>query len=372
MKDYWPVTLGHLCNAGIEALPLRPAPYDGAPPIGRQLFRGLPFEVGGINPTPDNCFIHCLPGSDPVVVSIGRVCKTVVVAHALTDSRLPEGGEVGQEVASYTFRFAGDSTPITAEAVTIRERFEIAGAFRDYPFASVDESGEKMLPRHEGRWEAAGRRQTEVTRGPGKYFLWVWRNSHPELVVEEMIITPAPDGLPFVIAGVTTGNEDEHPFTRQGRREVKVTLTDAEAAQRPFDTEVEVDRGIATYTHPLPEADVEEFINDDRPGWGETQNQASSPVYTEIAATPSATVDITQGGTSVGKVRWSDVQERGSAEDGGARVELLDGGRNWVHVTVLDDDTNRPLPCRVHFRSPAGVPYQPHGHHNQVNSNNGK
>ena len=141
--------------------------------------------------------------------------------------------------------------------------------------------------------------------------------------------------------------------------------------RQPFDTEVEVDRGIATYTHPLPEADVEEFINDDRPGWGETQNQASSPVYTEIAATPSATVDITQGGTSVGKVRWSDVQERGSAEDGGARVELLDGGRNWVHVTVLDDDTNRPLPCRVHFRSPAGVPYQPHGHHNQVNSNLG-
>ena len=50
-------------------------------------------------------------------------------------------------------------------------------------------------------------------------------------------------------------------------------------------------------------------------------------------------------------------------------MELADRGRNWVTVTVVDDDTGRPVPCRVHFRSPEGSPYQPHGHHNQVNSN---
>ena len=40
-------------------------------------------------------------------------------------------------------------------------------------------------------------------------------------------------------------------------------------------------------------------------------------------------------------------------------------------MTVLDDETDRPVPCRVHFRSPAGVPYQPHGHHDHVNSDLG-
>ena len=40
-----------------------------------------------------------------------------------------------------------------------------------------------------------------------------------------------------------------------------------------------------------------------------------------------------------------------------------------MNVTVLDDDTGRPVPCRAHFRSPEGIPYQPYGHHNQVNSN---
>src|SRR2546422_4274420 len=39
--------------------------------------------------------------------------------------------------------------------------------------------------------------------------------------------------------------------------------------------------------------------------------------------------------------------------------------------TVLDDETGRPVPCRVHFRSPRGIPYAPHGHHAHINSNNG-
>src|SRR5439155_12641452 len=33
--------------------------------------------------------------------------------------------------------------------------------------------------------------------------------------------------------------------------------------------------------------------------------------------------------------------------------------------------SGKPTPCRVHFRSPDGVPYQPHGHHNHVHSNLG-
>ena len=56
---------------------------------------------------------------------------------------------------------------------------------------------------------------------------------------------------------------------------------------------------------------------------------------------------------------------------GPAQLQLADPGRNWVHVRVLDAGTGRPVPCRVHFRSPLGVPFQPHGHHNHVNSNLG-
>jgi hypothetical protein len=48
---------------------------------------------------------------------------------------------------------------------------------------------------------------------------------------------------------------------------------------------------------------------------------------------------------------------------------VVDPGRNWVRTTVLDDATGKPLACRIHFRSPDGIPYQPHGHHTHVNSN---
>ena len=42
-----------------------------------------------------------------------------------------------------------------------------------------------------------------------------------------------------------------------------------------------------------------------------------------------------------------------------------------MHTRVIDDDTGKPVPCRIHFRSPRGVAYAPHGHHAHVNSNNG-
>src|SRR4030095_12583198 len=62
---------------------------------------------------------------------------------------------------------------------------------------------------------------------------------------------------------------------------------------------------------------------------------------------------------------------RGGGDRAGAGWERVGEPRNWVETVVLDDDTGRPVPCRVHFRSLAGVPYQPHGHHDHVNSDLG-
>ena len=53
------------------------------------------------------------------------------------------------------------------------------------------------------------------------------------------------------------------------------------------------------------------------------------------------------------------------------KLEVVDRGRNWVRTTVIDDESGQPVPCRVHFRGPEGIPYAPHGHHAHVNSNMG-
>ena len=76
-----------------------------------------------------------------------------------------------------------------------------------------------------------------------------------------------------------------------------------------------------------------------------------------------------QGGETVARANWGTIVSKGSAAGPRTRIELIDQGKNWVNVTVVDDDTGQPVPCRIHFRSLDGVPYQPHGFHNHINSN---
>ena len=376
MPDYRPLDLSSICNAGAEILGSREKP-----PLGLQNFHGLPFLVGREGAQPeDRSFLLLNEATGGVTIPVGDVANNVIFAHRVLETEIPEGGPIGKEVAEYVVRYVNGGET----RVLIRERFEIGLmpadedgariniALRSVPFLALGNKKDTLPQRYEGPWEETGRRQTELsTLGASEhtYFLWAWENPHPEDEIQSIEIVPK--GPSFMIAAVTLGQIDERPFVTQGRREVRITLTDAELANRPFNVDVEVDRGVSTFVHSLPHASPDEFVADSMKGYGEPPNLRSSPAYVEIAATPSATVKVSQGGETVGEVRWGDLESQGSASTPALRVDLLDRGRNWVKVTVLDDDTGAPVPCRVHFRSPEGVPYQPHGHHNQVNSNLG-
>ena len=366
MNDYDPLDLTAIYNVGLAVL------GDGATAdIGEQQFRGLPFLIG--NGSGGDCFISLDGASSPVDVPVGRRAHTVLFAHRLLDSQLEAGGPLGVQVAEYVFHLEGGKEVRTP----VRERFEIsvvpADSFRGVqglPFRAVTDGKHTLFHRFEGRWDASGRRQTEYDKAQASsYFLWAWANPDPDATIESITIVPA--GPAFIVAGITLGHVDEHPFARQGRREARITVTDPARAGEPFDLDVEVDRGDTTYAFPLPAVPDAEFIDDYHKGFGQEDNTSSSPAYVEISAVPSATVTVKQGGRDVGKISWGEVERQGEAGSGDLRIELLDRGRNWVNVTVVEEDTGRPVPCRVHFRSPEGIPYQPHGHHNQVNSNLG-
>jgi hypothetical protein len=190
---------------------------------------------------------------------------------------------------------------------------------------------------------------------PAGYYLWCWENPHPDRVVERIEFVPR--GPRFIVAGITTSVVDEHPFVREPARPVRLVPQDGRSGV----LDVDVDRGVATYPQPLPG-------EDDRAGWGGSEGPSA---YTSIAALPSATVAVRRGGDELGRVRWGDVERDGRADAGQVSLELAENGRNWVHVRVVDEATGRPVPCRVHFRSAAGIPYQPHGHHNHVAQNLG-
>ena len=365
MPDYEPLDLGNHLNGGLETL----GPGASAD-IGPRHFRGLPFAIAD---DPAQCFIVLDGECESVSVPVGRSAYRIIFAHRLLSSDIDAGGPVGSQVADYVFTL-GDGQRIV---VPIRERFEISSvpidSFRGpsgLPFLAVTDGKHQMAPRKGGSWDEAGRRQSEYAQAAAKsYFLWAWTNPDPGQIVESIRIVPS--GAPFVVSGVTLGLVDEHPFARQGRRETIIEVTDPVRAQSPFDVDVEVDRGDATYAFPLPSDPDSDFLDGYHKGFGEPQNGHASPAYTEISAVPSATVSVKQDGETIGQFRWGDVESEGRSDSGKVRLSLADRGRNWVKVTVVDDDTGQQVPCRVHFRSPDGIPYQPHGHHNQVNSNLG-
>jgi hypothetical protein len=336
------------CNTGVEVLGDEP----GDVPLGRVSLRGLPFLIGSEPASAKRCFL--LPGG-PTSVEIRRLARRVIIAHRLLEPSAPAGHGVGHTVAEYAFHVAGGDVVIAP----IRERFEIQAlpaVWGRQPFLAVSDTSDYNLPRFEGQWSEAGYRLTEHAMGwPAGYYLWCWENPDPERPVERVEFIPR--GSRFVVAGITTSDLDEHPFVRSPARPVRLVAKDEGEGVLGVD----VDRGLATYPQPLPG-------EDDRAGWGAKAGQSA---YTAIAALPSATVAITQGGKELGRVRWGDVERDGRADAGRVQLELVEDGRNWVHVSVVDDTTGRPVPCRVHFCSAAGVPYQPHGHHNHVAQNLG-
>ena len=337
-------------------------------PTGAHTLRGLPFLFGG---EAESCLVACGRGGveEAFAIDVGQRAQRVVVAHRLVHSRIMENGPVGQAVAEYVFHLEGGE----AVRAPIRERFEIgmvppAGGAS---FAAEVDQDDSLLARREGPWEMAGRRQTEASRGSSRwYLLWIWTNPWPDKKVEKIEVIPV--GPPFAIGAVTLGHVDEDPICREGLSPVLIELPQAEDADKPFDLEVEVDRGVATYPYPRPRASAEEFVAQGRKGWGEEANTKSSPAYAEVAANPSATIKIKQGGQVLGQARWGELRQKGQVDAGPrVKIEVVEEGRNWVHTKVIDDATGQPVPCRVHFRSPQGVPYAPHGHHAHVNSDMG-
>ena len=119
----------------------------------------------------------------------------------------------------------------------------------------------------------------------------------------------------------------------------------------------------------LPEDSADKFIEDKFKGWGERENSVSTSSYVDIAATNSADIKVRQNGNEIGSASWGKLLKDKTSKSDKVDFKLIEDGKNLVHVKVVDDETNNIVPCRVHFRSPEGVPYQPHGHHNQVNTN---
>ena len=324
MQDYAPLDISAFRNVPWEKATKLP------PPGAAELMQGLPFALGG------SLLGFHVDGSgcEPVRIAVGSAATYIIFAHALLDIT-PFESAPGKAAAHYRFHFAGGGDV----RVPIRERMEIGVPRCTKPFLA--------LPAEDGR------------RWTNLFTLWRWKNPRPGDAIEAVTIEPL--GYPLVIGGITLSCLEEEPFTREARVPVKVVLPQEEDARRGFGLSVEIDRGMVTPAAALPPSAL-----GPRVGWGEPPNKGNSPAFVEVAGNPSATLRVHSHGQELGQVNWGALQAAGQVETPRVHLSIAESGRNWVHVTVLDDETNRPVPCRIHFRSEAGIPYQPHGHHNQL------
>jgi hypothetical protein len=354
--DYEPLDLTRYRNTPASALAHDPA-------LGSQRFHGVPFSVGD----PQAAFIGLGDGlaTEPVSIPIDQAVQSVVFAHRLVDSRLQQGAPVGSTCARYVFTLKNG----TRHSVDIRERFEIADIFPfGHPaFLAVPDGQNHLRPRWRGDWSDAGYRLEEsVGAEAHDYFLWRWRNPTPGVPLATIELVPATARV--LVAAITLSHVDENPLTHSGAIPVRIDLKSAELAEAPNNMSVLVDRGVASYAYPLSNRTAEAFLDDAFVGWGEAANTTSSPIYVEVAAAPSASLDIRTGEQTIDTLRWSDVLRNPVVSTPHVQVAVVEDGRNWVETVVVDAETDEPIPCRVHFRSVDGVPYQPHGHHSHVGS----
>jgi len=368
VSDYEPIDLSGLCNAGLATLA-----GSRLPPVGEQMFHGLPFLIGDANAPGAACFIVLEPET-VVTVPVHRPADHVIVAHRRLPSPDGDSIQAGSAVAEYTFTLAGQQEP--GLVVPIRERFEIAVAPEEGwdasgPFLAGSSAQLRLADRYQGRWEELGRRQCEALfAGLADYFLWTWENPRPTVPVESVRLVALSGRV--LVAAITVGSAGEFPFPLEAGRTIKITALGPSGPEPLTEPAVLVDRGAASYAFRLPGRPPEGGSANDPPqGWGEPDDPASPYAYARVEAVPSATVTVADGEREIGRFRWRDLGPGRPIERQGMSVTDAEPGRNWVHVTVLDDETGRPVPCRVAFRTPEGIPYQPHAHHDHVNSDLG-
>ncbi len=376
--DYEPLSLTELCNAGVwlyapenlgqDGTYLQPLP--ASPPTGSQRFHGLPFQIGPGQGGDPPCFIAFGEHGDlyrqKQVIPVGKTARHIIFAHAVLETRLWQGGAAGVEIARYVFCYQDGHE----EAAPIRERFEIGNIplpWGQFPFLCLPDQKHFLEDRFQGHWARAGFRLTEVGWAiPRGYYLWPWQNPRPEVEISHIEIHPGPQR--FVIAAVTLSHLEESPFPRQARRPVRIRLSDATRSAVAGPLKVEVDRGVATYPYPLPQASLAD-LEPEMAGFGAPPNEGTDPSYTEIAASPSATLTVRSGDNLLCQANWGALEREGVVESAGVRLEIVDPGRNWVTVKVVDGHSGVTLPCRIAFHSPEGIPYPPHGHHAPIFSN---
>jgi hypothetical protein len=374
-------------------------------PSGRQVFRGLPFQLAG--PTATRRWIVL---DRPIAVNLGFAgpVSHVVIAHFCDSWRMTNGRRpldlpvgwvtpVGQPLAHYTLETADGRVA----GGQIRRRFEInegiigwgQGAFAARPHL-VDEPldwrgplpGQQpvryvqpgqagLLAILPGTWGPAQTGVADTMPSPtDDIVLWLHEIAVPDgsAVLSRLHMEPlaSPDGgRTVVVAAVTVVRATASPLRLAPRRSLSVgrrvtnQLGDRGPRGRPPSIAVDLGQVIRRRPAPVPIA-TGDGPPDSVPGWGSARSEATSAdVLVDVAMAADAALTIDE----------EVIQARNLPSDGRRRrygaitIEPLPSPNRRLEVELVDAATGQTMPARVHFQAADGRYLPPLGHRDEIN-----
>lgn len=377
----------------------------GRVPAGRQVFHGLPFDLGPVlgrrwllldRPTTID-----LPAVGPVShVVVAWFCDTWRDDDGIRPSGVAVGHvlPVGEELARYAVRDASRA----ARTGVVRRRFEVNDGILGWgsmAFAAIAHEENRVLdwrgphPAQEpGRYAAIGHSGT-LTIMPGAYgtsqsgmtdfvpsatddiLLWLHAiEVDADRVPVAIDLEPLAGGRPgsdLVVAAITLFSGTANPLIRRPRMEVRVDGPES----APGDAQPSIDLGTVIRSRPARRRPVADHgpaaatgTADGRPiGWGEPRDAGGASadgLLVDLSIAPDARLEH-NGWTVTGRELLAGAPVRDATR--GRSIEVLPPATIPIDAEIVDARTGEPLAARVRVTAEDGRYLPPVGHRDEIN-----
>ena len=346
-------------------------------PTGRQSLRGLPFWLGPEGIERKSWLListrKSTSAASTQMIPIGKKATFVCLAafcdwdqnEAPPDQSVAPPPDVVEKVGQHLARMILVYEDGSEQPLSLRRRFEVnppAMTGGHLAFAALPHR--KHVPRRltDSLQNASGWGPLQPTVSESPYSggpsgtLWIsaLANPHPERAIKS-IRFEAQGEDPLVVCGLTLFRGRENPLRHERLTLYRVTLPEATANDQDR-WKLDVDLGAIARTYVLGEFSGDNWLTAPGQGLGERAKpmQGARHLYAEVTASSEATLALIDAKTGRRYEFELDQVAPGKeleARPAGARVEILEREKTWVHGQVIDPATAKPVARRKVPRS---------------------
>jgi hypothetical protein len=352
-------------------------------PGGDRNIRGIPFQLGPENIHDKRWLVLSTRPSQnstrsvriPLQQRAGFLCIAAFCDWDKNENA-PRDAEavdlLGQRLGEVVLVYEGG----TEKRLPMRRRFEVSSPLVGWGhlcFAALAfrEEFPRRLTDPLADGEDWGRLQMAMTSnsdsGP---WICALPNPDPERQLTEVKFEATCED-PLVVCGLTLFHGKESPLRQERLSVYRFTLPEATAENKDR-WKISVDLGVIARSYAWNRFESNAWLSSPEAGLGERFEpiKRGQYLYAEVTASRAATLtlhDLVSGrkyNFELGDVVPGRELE---ARPGGARLEILETEKTWVHANVVDAATGRPTPVRLAFRSRDGRYIPPYGHRTEIN-----